>query len=72
VCGGGDVGGHDYVVGAVEEEFAEEFDGLAFGYVVGGAEEDGVVVSGEEEGVICGEVLRYQGFVLREDFLESR
>jgi hypothetical protein len=70
VCSRRDVGGHDYVVGAVEEEFAEEFDGLAFGHVVRGAEEDRVVEL-REEGVVRGEVLRYKGFMFGEDFLAT-
>jgi hypothetical protein len=44
---------------------------LAFGHVVGGAEQDGVVELREEEGVVCGEVLRYKGFMFGEDFLAT-
>lgn len=43
-----DVGGHDVVVGSIQEDLAEEFDGLALGDVRGGLDEDGVVF-GEEE-----------------------
>ena len=51
-----DVLGHDVVVGAVEQEFAEEFNALAFCNVRGGLDEDGVVAS-EEEGEVDGEVV---------------
>lgn len=33
--------GHDVEVGTVEQDLAEEFDGLPFRYVVGGADESG-------------------------------
>jgi hypothetical protein len=69
--GGADVGGHDYVVRAIKEEFAKEFDGLTFGYVIGAGEEDRVVVSGEEEVVVGGEVLRDQGFMFGQDLLRN-
>lgn len=49
------VGRHDGVVGAVEEDLAEEFDGLAFGDVAVGLDED-VVVFVEEEVEVGGEV----------------
>ena len=51
-----DVFGHDVVVGAVEEQFAEEFYGLAFCDVGWGLDESGVV-AGEEEGEVDGEVV---------------
>lgn len=38
--------GHDAVVGAVEEDLAEEFEGLTLGHVVGG--EDEGFIGGEE------------------------
>ena len=70
MVGGGDKLGHDDVVGAVEEKLAEEFDGLSFRHVGGGEEESGVVVLGEEEGVVGGEVLRDELFMFGEDFLD--
>lgn len=50
-----DVGDHDAVVGAVEEDLAEEFDRLTFGYVALGLDED-LVVFPEEEVEVDGEV----------------
>lgn len=50
-----DVGGHNGVVGAVEEDLAEEFDGLALCDVAVGLDED-VVVFVEEEVEVGGEV----------------
>lgn len=50
-----DVGDHDAVVGAVEENFAEQFDGLAFGDVAVGLDEN-IVVFFEEEIEVDGEV----------------
>ena len=64
-----DVLGHDDVVGAVEEEFAEELDGLAFCHVGLGEEEDGVVVLHEEELVVGREVLGDEVFVFGQEFL---
>ena len=51
-----DVFGHNVVVCTVEEDFAEEFYGLAFSDVRGGLDEGGVV-AGEEEGKVDGEVV---------------
>lgn len=42
------VGGHDVVVGAVEQDLAEELDGLALGHVAVGLDQDGVVFAEEE------------------------
>ena len=63
-----DVFGHDVVVCAVEEKFAQELDGLAFCNVRIGLDEGGVV-AGEEEVEVDGEVVGGEGFVLGKDFL---
>jgi hypothetical protein len=47
-----DVFGHHVEVGAVEEDLAEEFEGLSFGDVVGGEDESGE--GSEELGTGCG------------------
>ena len=59
---------HYGVVGAVEEDLAEEFDGLPFCHVAGGFYQD-VVVFVEEEVEVGGEVLGDHGFVFGEEFL---
>lgn len=59
-----DVGGHDAVVGAVEEDLAEELDGLALCDVAVRLDEDGVVFLEEEvevDGQIAGDEVLVAG-----------
>lgn len=63
-----DVGRHDVVVGAVEEDLAEQLDALALGDVAVGLDE-GFVVLVEEELKVDGEVTRDEVLVFGEEFL---
>lgn len=68
----GDVGGHYDVVRPVEEEFAEEFDGLPFCDVGVAQEEDRIIVFGEEEIVVRRKVLRDEILMLGQEFSKRR
>ena len=64
------VGGHDSVIGAVEEDLAQQFDGLPFSHVRVRVEEE-TIVEAEEAGKVGCEVWRDNLFVPDEDFLRS-
>ena len=65
-----DVGRHDVVVGAVQQDLAEQFDRLALGDVAVRLDQH-LVVPVEEEVEVDGQVTGDQLFVLGDEFLEG-